>query len=823
MNLRNLAAICAVLTHISQAAVTQWNVAKGPVYFQASDNTAPASTTNWMLYADLDTDLAGDAASVVLQGGNLPSPLSFVQYGNFWALESAVYPSKAALDAEVPSAGTYSIILSGGTLGSLTQQVVFAAEVYPDTPYLTGADYSELQALEVLEPFELNWSSGGTNFNSVSLDITPGAPEDDGEPIFKFNDELGAAASINLPYGLLTAGSNYYGYLNFGLGTNISGSGGFGVDGTSSFDQATIFTISAANSAVAFDDFNDNSIDTNKWILTFPPAIAVDTFNEDSGRLNYVSQGTGDTFIAWSWSASVLSYTQDWSVAVDIANTQPTNQYTGDKEVFFGILVAAEGDIDNNISAEFINSSFGREVATYASAGGAEVITNTFALVDTNTVSMKISFDADTKLLHTAYSTGADYILQTNYSALNWGMTASSVFNPTLFAGNTETAVTNGEAYADNFRIYDGRVLSNEVGLVDLEFLHSFGDGSILLEGNWIGVEAGSSHRVISVDVLTSGGDAFNVPLDSVDGGTNFWDVDVEFPFAQPWDPANDGDWTITFGMNNGTFQSTIIPFTKEDGSSPIPNFYNQPLFVAPSPANGLVTSASSFSFGWLPAVSNANFISVDEIIDGNEVGDTSLLFSDGLPGDSLAIAGATIEGPLSTTNFGPIVFGDGFRRMRINEGYGHAAYNADGIPFVVVKQNESDIIFMITPDVDSDGMDDSWEIQFFGGTNVVNGGANDDFDGDGLLNVEEFIAGVNPTNSGSFFVVEDSGPSPAGFVINWDAVPGRKYGVYWAKTLSDGFETVAANLYYPQNSYTDTVHTVEGCGFYYIDVQLQD
>jgi hypothetical protein len=142
----------------------------------------------------------------------------------------------------------------------------------------------------------------------------------------------------------------------------------------------------------------------------------------------------------------------------------------------------------------------------------------------------------------------------------------------------------------------------------------------------------------------------------------------------------------------------------------------------------------------------------------------------------------------------------------------------------VVVKQNESDIVFTITADVDGDNMDDDWEIEFFGGTNVVNGGAEDDFDEDGFSNIEEFIAGINPTNSGSVFAVEDPAPLPAGFVINWNAVDGREYAVYWTKELEDGFISLTPGyLPYPVNSYTDTVHSVDGCGFYYIDVRLQE
>jgi hypothetical protein len=44
--------------------------------------------------------------------------------------------------------------------------------------------------------------------------------------------------------------------------------------------------------------------------------------------------------------------------------------------------------------------------------------------------------------------------------------------------------------------------------------------------------------------------------------------------------------------------------------------------------------------------------------------------------------------------------------------------------------------------DGDSDGMDDAWETSYFGGTSQV---AADDYDEDGLTNLEEFQLGTNP------------------------------------------------------------------------------
>ena len=151
--------LSVVLISISSLAdVTHWRVIKGAYYLQSTDNTPSLTTTNWGLFGVVETDLPGDATSVVMTGGNIAGSVAYVLDGSEWEL-GVDYSSKAALDAVFPSDADYSIILSGGTLGSVTQNFSFAEDAYPNTPYLTGADYSDCLALEVLEPFEINWNN----------------------------------------------------------------------------------------------------------------------------------------------------------------------------------------------------------------------------------------------------------------------------------------------------------------------------------------------------------------------------------------------------------------------------------------------------------------------------------------------------------------------------------------------------------------------------------------------------------------------------------------------------------------------------------------
>jgi hypothetical protein len=51
-----------------------------------------------------------------------------------------------------------------------------------------------------------------------------------------------------------------------------------------------------------------------------------------------------------------------------------------------------------------------------------------------------------------------------------------------------------------------------------------------------------------------------------------------------------------------------------------------------------------------------------------------------------------------------------------------------------------------LTSDADADGMDDNWEMQWFG--NFDRNGGSDDFENDQLTDVDEFIHGSNPTSS---------------------------------------------------------------------------
>ena len=114
--------------------------------------------------------------------------------------------------------------------------------------------------------------------------------------------------------------------------------------------------------------------------------------------------------------------------------------------------------------------------------------------------------------------------------------------------------------------------------------------------------------------------------------------------------------------------------------------------------------------------------------------------------------------------------------------------------------------------DDDGDGIPDGWETRHFGSTNAPNGGALEDWDGDGLTNRGELYAGTDPTNALSSLVVRDLYRSPDGLpALDWDSVSNRNYTIQKATTLPGAWNTIAAGLpaTAPANVYTDSVGTV--------------
>lgn len=74
-----------------------------------------------------------------------------------------------------------------------------------------------------------------------------------------------------------------------------------------------------------------------------------------------------------------------------------------------------------------------------------------------------------------------------------------------------------------------------------------------------------------------------------------------------------------------------------------------------------------------------------------------------------------------------------------------------------------------------ADRLPDEWEMQYFGGLDVRNGGENEDFDGDLVSNYDEWLAGTDPTNAADRLSIEPV------LGVTWKSRQDRSYRIEYS------------------------------------------
>ncbi len=94
------------------------------------------------------------------------------------------------------------------------------------------------------------------------------------------------------------------------------------------------------------------------------------------------------------------------------------------------------------------------------------------------------------------------------------------------------------------------------------------------------------------------------------------------------------------------------------------------------------------------------------------------------------------------------------------------------------------------TTDSDGDGIPDNWEMHYFGHATGMAGDksrAGDDADGEGMTNLQKFLAGLDPKNPNSVLRITSMTRSSGNVVVGFPSVSGKVYQLQYRDDLVNG------------------------------------
>jgi Tol biopolymer transport system component len=270
--------------------------------------------------------------------------------------------------------------------------------------------------------------------------------------------------------------------------------------------------------------------------------------------------------------------------------------------------------------------------------------------------------------------------------------------------------------------------------------------------------------------------------VDNIATRSNLFSIPSTAPVRNATGWSDDGRWL--------TFVSSTNPVSGDDGTNKVylRDFQTGTLSLIGTigPTNSTMDVSSDVSV----MSGNGRFVAYRSAIINTVIGDNTtppnVFLLDRLTGSNTVLtAGQAGSSPIPWVSR-PVISDGGATAVFLDLGSGLVTGDLSRLPDAFgVSVNTSAALV----DSDADGIPDWWMMKYFGHPTGQAGDlslAPDDADGDGVSNLQEYIAGTDPTNPNSVFRLLAGTPVNGTMNVTWPAVMGKSYQMQYKTNLDD-------------------------------------